>query len=311
MPTVHGDNDQNSAELEVIARIVQRVGTARPGEIWAGDDMAVLHPPNSLLLATDAFVEGVHFTRTFGSLADAGWKALARNLSDVAAMGGLPVAAVVSVVGASPVEIDELYDGILACASSYDCPVVGGDLASGPAIIVTIAIVGDASVDRPILRSGARPGDRLFLTGPTGGGAAGLQLLRNDAGATGACVDTYRRPVPKLAEGRAARRGGATAMIDLSDGLALDLDRLCLASGIGAALDDIPVAPGASAEQARSGGDDYELLFSAPSIDDITSAFAAAGLASPICIGVAVSTRELRSLRGVDFQPDGYTHDLS
>lgn len=311
MPTVHGDNERNSAELEAIDSIVLRAGPPRLGEIWGGDDMAVLHPPTSLLLATDAFVENVHFTREFGSLADAGWKALARNLSDVAAMGGLPVAAVASVVGATRVELEALYDGVLACADEFACPIVGGDLSGGPAIIVTIAIVGDASVDRPVLRSGARVGDRFFLTRATGAASAGLRELRRDLGATGPRVESYRRPVPRLGEGRAARRGGATAMIDISDGLGLDLHRLCLASGVGALLEALPVAHGATEEDALAGGDDYELCFSAPSIEEIMTAFASAGLAPPICIGEATSARELRRLGGVDFEPGGYTHDLA
>jgi thiamine-monophosphate kinase len=264
-----------------------------------------------LLLAIDAFVEGVHFTRDFGTLADAGWKSLARNLSDVAAMGGSPVAAVASVVGANRVELDELYDGMLECAREFDCPIVGGDLSGGPLIVVTISIVGDSSVDRPVLRSGARVGDRMFLTGPTGAASAGLRLLREDLAATGPCVESYRRPSPRLFEGRAARRGGATAMIDLSDGLGLDLHRLCLASGVGATLDELPVAGGATEVEALSGGDDYELLFFAPSVDDVMAAFASAGLARPICIGEAVSEPAKRSLRGVDFEPGGYTHDLA
>lgn len=309
MRTVHGDDERNSTELEAIDHLISRMGSPRAGETWAGDDMAVLNSPTSLLLATDAFVEGVHFTRDFDSLADAGWKSLARNLSDVAAMGGFPVAAVVSVVGADRGDLDELYDGLLECASAYSCPIVGGDLSGGPVLVVTIAIVGDASVDRPVLRSGARPGDLFFLTGPTGAGSAGLRELRGDLAATGGCVSAYRRPIPRLAEGRAARRGGATAMIDISDGLGLDLHRLCLASGVGLVLEDLPVAHGATEEEALAGGDDYELCFSAPSIDEVMAAFSSAGLAPPICIGEATSERELRMLRGAEFKPGGYTHD--
>lgn len=311
MPTVHGDHEPNSAELEAIEHIVERVGVPRPGEVWAGDDMAVLKPPTSLLLATDALVEGVHFTRDFGTLADAGWKSLARNLSDVAAMGGSPVAAVASVIGANRGELDELYDGMLECSREFDCPIVGGDLSGGPVIVITISIVGDSSVDRPVLRSGARVGDQLFLTGPSGAASAGLRLLRADLKATGACVASYRRPLPRLREGRAARWGGATAMIDLSDGLGLDLHRLCSSSGVGVTLEDLAIAEGATEAEALSGGDDYELLFFAPSVDDVMSAFASAGLKPPICIGEAVSEPTKRSLRGVDFEPAGYTHDLA
>ena len=221
--------------------------------------MAVLTSPTTLLLATDVVVEGVHFDRRFGSLADAGWKALATNLSDVAAMGGSPLGAVVGVVGASRADLDELYDGILSCAARYDCPIVGGDLTDGAQLVVSIAVAADAVVDRPVLRSGGRPGDVVFVTNPLGSSAAGLRLLKADEAATGDCVEAYRRPLPRLEEGRAARRAGASAMIDVSDGLALDLDRLCRASGVGVVLEDLPVADGATATEAMGGGDDYEL----------------------------------------------------
>jgi thiamine-monophosphate kinase len=306
-------DDQGSperGELEAIAELAARIGRPRSGEVWIGDDMAVLHGPDTLLLATDVAVEGVHFTAETGSLVDAGWKALAANLSDVAAMGGTPTAAVVGLAGADRSKLDALYDGILACAAEFDCPIVGGDLTGGAVLVISIAVVADGGPGEPVLRSGGRPGDRVFVTRATGASGAGLRALLRDPGAGGAVVDAHRRPVPRLAEGRAARRGGATAMIDISDGLGLDLDRLCRASGVGVVLDVVPVAAGATLEDALSGGEDYELVFTAAAPEEIAAEFTAAGLLLPIEIGRLVAGVDTRKIEGEDFVPRGYLHNL-
>jgi thiamine-monophosphate kinase len=310
---VRSDDERpfQGAELDAIAQLSARIGSPRRGEVWIGDDMAVLRGPETLLFATDVAVEGVHFTTATGTLADAGWKALAANLSDVAAMGGTPTAAVVGLAGADRSKLDALYDGILGCAAEFDCPLVGGDLTSGAVVVISIAVVADAGAGAPVLRSAGRPGDYVFVTRATGASAAGLRLLSDDAQATGGVVDAHRRPVPRLAEGRAARIGGATAMIDVSDGLGLDLDRLCRASGVGVVLDEVPVAPDATFEEAMSGGEDYELIFSAPSTEEIAAAFSGAGLVKPLLIGRFVADEAVRKIGGEAFQPRGYLHDLA
>jgi thiamine-monophosphate kinase len=309
---VRSDDTQGAddAELEAISQLKARIGTPRAGEVWIGDDMAVLHGPATLLFATDVAVEGVHFTTATGSLADAGWKALASNLSDVAAMGGTPTAAVVGLAGANRPSLELVYEGILACAAEFDCPVVGGDLTSAPALVISIAVVADAGSAPPVLRSGAHPGDHVFLTRATGASAAGLRALTSDARASGDVVDAHRRPVPRLAEGRAARVAGATSMIDVSDGLGLDLDRLCRASHVGVALDQVPVSPGATLEEAMSGGEDYELVFGALSPVEVATVFREAGLVVPIEIGRFVADDAMRTIAGSDFIPRGYLHAL-
>jgi thiamine-monophosphate kinase len=299
------------AELDAIAQLSSRIGSPRSGEVWIGDDMAVLRGPETLLFATDVAVEGVHFSSATGTLADAGWKALAANLSDIAAMGGTPTAAVVGLTGADRSRLDALYDGILACAAEFDCPIVGGDLTSGAVMVISIAVVADAGPGAPVLRSGGRPGDHVFVTRATGASAAGLRLLSLDPRAGGEAVTAHRRPVPRLAEGRAAKKGGATAMIDVSDGLGLDLDRLCRASRVGVMLDEVPAAPGAIFEEAMSGGEDYELVFSARSSEEIAAAFAEAGLVDPLLIGRLVADEAVRKIEGEDFSPRGYLHDLA
>ena len=228
-------------ELAAISRLERLLPPPPPGETWIGDDAAVL--PGGLLLAIDSVVKGVHFG---DDLKAAGWRVVARNVSDIAAMGGEPRHLVVAVAGR--VDLDALYAGILAAAEEYGCPVVGGDLTAAPEVVITAAITGHVD-GPPVLRSGARPGDVIHVTGPLGHGAAS---------------DYQERPRARVAEGRAARIAGATAMIDVSDGLGLDLRRLALASGIGVRLEQIPVANGATEAQAMAGGEDYELVFTAP-----------------------------------------------
>jgi thiamine-monophosphate kinase len=309
--TSDGLDPFSGGELDAIRDLQARIGPPPATEVWVGDDMAVLGATHTLLFATDVSVEGVHFTRSTGNLADAGWKALAANLSDVAAMGGSPSAAVVGIVGASRSDLDAIYDGILACSAAFACPIVGGDITSGPTLVISIAIVADAPAGPPVLRSGGRAGDLLFVTRPTGRAAAGLRAIRSDPDTAGDVVDAHRRPVPRLGEGRAARRGGATAMIDVSDGLGLDLDRLCVASGVGARLDVVPIAPGATLDEALAGGEDYELLFSAASGHDVMAAFASAGLQAPITIGALLADPGVRRIGDEDFEPRGYTHTVA
>lgn len=228
--------------MAAISRLSRLLPAAPPGQTWLGDDAAVL--PDGRLLAIDSVVQNVHFT---DDLESAGWRVVVRNVSDVAAMGGEPDHIVISVAGA--VDLDRLYDGAIAAATEYRCPIVGGDLTSvpGDAVVVTAAITGHVD-GPPVLRSGARPGDVIYVTGLVGAAAAGGYAAR---------------PHARVAEGRAARLAGATAMIDVSDGLGLDLRRLAMASGVGVRVEEVPVAPGATEAQAMGGGDDYELIFTA------------------------------------------------
>lgn len=302
-----------TSEFEVLAGLVGRLGVAPSGEVWAGDDAAVF---GDVVMTTDPVVDGVHIDRTLMTLADAGWKAIARNVSDVVAMGAVPWRAVVSVVGATEAETAELYDGILDAAAHWGFAVAGGDLASGPTLVVTVTMLGLLGGEPAVLRSGAESGDVLWLATPEGQGLgrgeAGLRLLRSRLG-EGPCQDWLKRPRPSVAAGAAARAGGATAMLDISDGLVGDLVHLADASGVGFALVGVPVAEGASRDEACFGGDEYALVFAArPGVDgSVTAAFLAAGLPPPVRIGSCTPDPSDRTLDGQPLPPvAGWQHDL-
>ena len=275
-------------------------------------------PTGSMLLAADAVVAGVHCDLELVGLDDMGWKAVVANVSDVAAMGGRPCFALVTVAGPlAQLDFDLLYDGLTAASDAYECPIVGGDLSTSATLVVAVAIVGDGGhpVPPPVLRSGARPGDVLFVTGPLGSSAAGLELLR--VGSSSEAPDlvlSHRRPRARLDEGTAARVGGATAMIAVSDGLASDLRHLADASGVGVVLDRVPVAIGVSrvsddAEaMALGGGEDYELLFAAPYPDRSEAVFAERGLGTPLRSGRCTGDPGERRLRDNDLPVLGWEH---
>ena len=252
-----------TGEFAALGRLLERLAPPAAGEVGAGDDAAVL--AGGVVVAVDPVVEGVHFLRSLTSLADAGWKALARNVSDVAAMGAEPWCCVASVVGADEGDLAHLYDGLLAAASHWACPVVGGDLAAGPALVLTVTALGRLPTGAaPLLRSTARPGDGLYVSAPLGWGAAGLRALRAGTTSASPAAAWYARPEPSVEVAMEARSAGATAAIDISDGLSQDLDHLAVASGVGLRLDDVPVAAGATLEDALHGGDEYHLAFSCP-----------------------------------------------
>lgn len=249
-------------EDEIIAAIT-------PLTKGVGDDAALWQPSrsNRSVISTDMLVEGVDFTREMMSLEDAGWRAMAANLSDLAAMGARPVLATVALgfpQDATQDEVLGLYRGLAECAARYRCTIAGGDLSRAAFWTIAIAVVGEVRPSNAKLRSGGRPGDVLAVTGPLGAARAGL--LGEAAG-----LQALRRPEPRIAEGRfLAASANVTAMMDISDGLSTDVHRLAAASGCGAVLDKIPVAPAARsfAEAANedaecfalAGGDDFELL---------------------------------------------------
>jgi thiamine-monophosphate kinase len=275
-------------EFELLARLRERLPPPGPRVlVGSGDDAAVTLPGGATATSVDAIVDGVHFRREQASLAEIGHKALAAALSDLAAMGAEPGEAYV-VLGVPP-DLDEdgcleLVDGFAALAAATGTTLAGGDITRAPALTLAVTVVGHASVPELLIgRDGARPGDILVLSGELGGAAAGLLLLeRPELGAavdeeTGARLrERQLRPRPRLATGQALASAGATAMIDLSDGLGGDAGHLAERSGVALRIDAaaLPLASGvaeigstAGREPLRlavSGGEDYELLAALP-----------------------------------------------
>jgi thiamine-monophosphate kinase len=261
------------ALLEEIRRAVPARGRVLLGP---GDDAAVLAPSrHSLILTTDALVEGVHFRRGWLTPRALGQRAFAVSVSDVAAMGGRPIAALLAIAAHSDMpaaELREIVRGVRAGAEAAGAALAGGNLAAARVLSLTVAVLGEAPW-QPVTRAGGRAGDLLFVTGDLGGAAFGLRLLglTRSIPRGASAVGRWQRPVARLRAGAALARGKiAAAMIDLSDGLLIDADRLCRASGVGARLrgDRLPLAPAvrtlpprAARALALAGGEDYELLF--------------------------------------------------
>jgi thiamine-monophosphate kinase len=256
--------------------------------VGPGDDAAALHTGGDrvLLLTCDMVVEGVHFRRAWATPDQIGWRAMAANLSDIAAMGGEPAAAVASIAAPGDLpaeEVEQIAQGLISAASQYRAALVGGDLVGSPGpLVVDVALTGWVDEHLMLRRRGARPGDALLVTGALGASATGLALRQHMLADDGSpefarALQAHHKPRPRLAEARAiAESRLATAMMDLSDGLAQDLPRLCGESGVGARVwcQRVPADPAALAlapklgrdplELALSGGEDYELLFTCP-----------------------------------------------
>jgi thiamine-monophosphate kinase len=253
------------AELDLI-RAIQAALTDRGGRTvrWTGDDAAVVRARPLAVTSIDTVVDGVHFSLATHSAGDVGWKALATALSDVAAMGADPGEAYVSLI--LPAGFDgalELVEAMEELAARCDTTIAGGDVVSGPALAVTVAVTGWADGEDELAgRDGARPGDLVGVTGELGGSEAG-RLMLEQGRHEGALVRRHLRPEPRLREGRALASAGVGAMIDVSDGLATDAGHLAKASDVELRLrlDAVPCAEGVEPEAAAVGGDDYELLF--------------------------------------------------
>lgn len=268
-----GESLADRGERALLEEIRRLVPSGRRVLVGPGDDTAVVASGRRpLLLTTDALVEGVHFRRTWLTARALGRRAFEVNASDIAAMGGRPVAALLAVVapGRFPaVGLRDVVRGVRDGAHAVGAALAGGNLAHGRQLSLTVALLGEA-VARPIGRATARVGDQLFVTGALGGAALGVRRLRRGH-PHDAAVARWRRPVARLRAGEClARRGLATAMIDLSDGLLVDCDRVCVASGVGARIhvDQVPRAralaelgPAAGRTLVLTGGEDYELLF--------------------------------------------------
>ena len=247
-----------------------------------GDDAAAWHgEATNQLATTDSLFQDIHFTLETTPWKELGWKALAVNLSDIAAMGGVPQYALISLGLPEDTEVEDvaaLYQGMIELAQQFEVVIVGGDTCRAPLVSITITVLGTIkNRDNPILtRSAAKPGDKIAVTGCLGTAAAGLEMLKNqlqfDAETTTELRNAFLHPLPRVAEGRLLVEQGVETAIDISDGLISDLRHICKASRVGARveIDRVPISATVRAnfgdkalELALSGGEDYELLFTA------------------------------------------------
>ncbi len=265
-------------ELKWIERIRKWAALPRSAGITLGigDDCAIFRARGAsedLLFTTDMLIEDVHFRSATHRPEDIGWKALARGLSDLAAMGGTPRFCLLSLAvpaSAAPDWIERFYRGLLRLSAREGAPLIGGDLAKADKVMCDIVACGAVPRGKALRRDGARAGDAIYVSGRLGGSALGLET------GAGPAWRKHARPEPRLALGRFLReRVGATAAMDLSDGLSLDLRRLSLASELSAEISPPPLFRGATLEQGLHGGEDYELLFTAPPRTEVPASFGA------------------------------------
>ena len=279
---------QNIGEFELIERLVKTISSRDKNQglrqsmiVGIGDDAAAWQGDSSIELATiDSLIQDVHFTLDTATFYELGWKALAVNLSDIAAMGGVPRYGLVSLAlpGSSKVDdVTNLYQGMAELAEKFRVAVVGGDTCRAPIIMITIAVLGSTETGKhPLTRSAARVGDKIAVTGSLGGAAAGEEMLRKklelEAEASISLREAFIKPKPRVIEGQLLLENGVKAAIDISDGLISDLGHICKLSGVNARIDvdSIPVNTAVKDnfgsrvfELALAGGEDYEILFTA------------------------------------------------
>ena len=273
------------SEEEIVGEILRQASRVpQPGvSVGIGDDAAVvaaLPRGERLLLSTDQVIEGTHFIPDLHPPRALGHTCLARGLSDIAAMGGAPLYFLLSLCLPAWVDRDWLRSylgGLLKLSKRCGVPLVGGDVAGGRQFAADVTVVGAVGARRLLRRSGAKPGHRIFVSGQLGGSALGLERLSTrEFPVSDAAIRRHLYPRPRLELSRFLRNTlGATAAMDLSDGLSTDLERLVKASGVGAEIEEsaVPRFRGASAAQALHGGEDYELLFTVPAKKKVPRSF--------------------------------------
>jgi len=320
-----------TGEFDLIAKLAPFLSGGGDGVLVGhGDDAAVVSVGDrAVCLCVDVVVEDVHFRRDLSALDDVGWKAVAANVSDIAAMGATPSVAVVGLCRPASLDdagVERLYAGMAQACERWGLRLVGGDTVAAEALALSVTVMGDVDPDRVVRRSGARPGDRLLLVGTLGAGAAALAQVRARLEPDPRHLAAHRRPVALLAAGRVLGEGGATALIDVSDGLGADLGHVCAASAVQARVDwtALPIAEGvlAAAEQLGvdpvslvcGGGEDYALLAAAPPgiAEELARAAGAAEGVPAAVVGEVLPEEPDGGAPQVTLRmPDGSTRDLT
>jgi thiamine-monophosphate kinase len=317
-------------EFALIAAIKEMAATGEGVVKGIGDDVAVLRPfaGKVCLATTDLLLEGVHFRRAYIDPYRLGRKAVAVNLSDIASCGGTPRAMLASLTIAPDAElafVQALYQGMIDQAKEFEVSLVGGDTSQGERLMISITLLGEAEEEKVIYRSGAKKGDLIFVTGTLGDAALGLEQLKQGK-REGGMVQKHLTPLPRVKEGQEiALQGLATAMIDISDGLLADLGHIAEASRVGAdvRLSKLPLSEAYQKEirsyspdpyrLALSGGEDYELLFTAAPEKEQAVAELARKLGIPITaigevVAVAAGVRVIDE-RGKEYPLKNKGHD--
>jgi thiamine-monophosphate kinase len=328
--------------IEAVARMINDARDER-ADSWKnlidgiGDDCAVWRgSANNQLAKVDCQVQGVHFNLDFTSWEDLGWKALAVDLSDIASMGGIPQYALVSLGLPLDTEVENVksfYKGMLELAGLTGTAIVGGNMSGSPVVFIDVSVIGSTGNPEGLYlsRSAAVPGDLIAVTGWLGTAAAGLEMLshnlRFDASVYSCLKQSFARPEPRLSEGRLLVEKGVKAGMDISDGLLADLGHICQASAVGAVIeiDRLPIRPEVksafgvrSVEMALSGGEDYQLLFSAgPKIvEEVRQASSYPVTVIGEIAGVNIGQIVLIDKEGKRFRPektgwDHFKHEIS
>ncbi|MFI6520269.1 thiamine-phosphate kinase [Spirillospora sp. NPDC050679] len=273
-------------EFGLITRLTRRLPRGAAVELGPGDDAAVLAAPDGRVVATtDLLAEGRHFRRDWSGPYDIGRKAAAQNLADVVAMGARPTALLVGLAlpAGTPVDwVERLYDGLADECAETGASVAGGDVVAAPQVTLAVTALGDLAGGRPLTRSGARPGDVVAVRGRLGHSSAGLELLLAGGDGPAELLAAHRRPSPPYEAGAEARAAGATALLDVSDGLLQDLGHIAAASGVLIDIDSaavpVPALLGPDGlRHALTGGEDHAFAGTFPAASDLPASWDVVG----------------------------------
>lgn len=290
-------------EDAIIEQLFPHLPTSPHAVLGPGDDAAVLHLEGDVVVSSDVLVQDRHFRREWSTAGDVGFRAAMQNLADIDAMGAVPIALQVTLAAPASTELEwclDFADGLREACEPFGVGVVGGDLSGARDITVSITVIGDMRGRAPMRRSGARHGDVIAVSAPLGASMAGFHQLENMLDINHEAIDLFLRPRPRIGSGVIASEAGATAMMDISDGLVTDLARMARASEIGMSVDSalVPIhrsvadvagaIVGNATEWALTGGEDHHLVATFPKADDVPLGWVVIGAVTRDHTGVLV-----------------------